>query len=422
MPTASSVLPDGRLVELTYIKSESRTAFAVNGRGTIEITNDIRLADKTLLLPISPTNNLIRHEVLLFAEKPEPYESTEALRKELERFINRYVDLTPAFRAIAVAYAMLTWVYDAFNELPYLRLQGEYGSGKTRALTVLGSLCNKGFFASGASSVSTIFYTLDRFQGTLILDEADFRFSDEKTEIVKILNNGNVRGFPVLRQTVTPQKEFEPRAFTVFGPKIVAMRHSFDDPALESRCITEVMGQRKVRADIPLNLPDAFKNEALHLRNKLLSWRFAMHGTFSIDRTFADEAQTSRTNQVLLPLLAVIHDEDTRQLVRSFVADNERELKADRAQLPEGMLLDVLVDLFVESGRTTIPISEITKMFVERFGKDVDHIITPRYVGSLLRKRLHLSTYKSHGVFVLPSSLQEKVLFLAKRFGIDRAA
>ena len=78
-------------------------------------------------------------------------------------------------------------------------LRGDYGSGKTRALLTIGSLCYKGFFASGASTVSPIFHTLDAFRGTLIFDEADFRFSDERAEIVKILNNGNVSGLPVLR-------------------------------------------------------------------------------------------------------------------------------------------------------------------------------------------------------------------------------
>jgi hypothetical protein len=58
------------------------------------------------------------------------------------------------FRKIATYYILLTWVYDAFNELPYLRLRGDFGSGKTRALIVIGSLCYKSFFASGASTVS----------------------------------------------------------------------------------------------------------------------------------------------------------------------------------------------------------------------------------------------------------------------------
>ena len=36
------------------------------------------------------------------------------------------------------------------------------------------------------SQFRPIFHTLDAFKGTLIFDEADFRFSDEKAEIVKI--------------------------------------------------------------------------------------------------------------------------------------------------------------------------------------------------------------------------------------------
>src|SRR3546814_613772 len=158
--------------------------------------------------------------------------------------------------------------------MPYLRFRGDVGTGKTRALTIIGSLCYKPFFASGASTVSPLFHTLDAFRGTLVIDEADFRFSDEKAEIVKILNNGNVKGLPVLRTMQTDQREFNPRAFQVFGPKIVAARGSFEDRALESRFLTEEMGQRRPRRDIPINLPDAHREEALVLRNKLLLYRF----------------------------------------------------------------------------------------------------------------------------------------------------
>ena len=88
----------------------------------------------------------------------------------------------------------------------------------------MGGICYKPIFASGASTVSPIFHLLDSFKGTLIIDEADFRWSDEKTEIVKLLNNGNVRGMPVLRTRISQEREYNPRAFSVFGPKIVASR------------------------------------------------------------------------------------------------------------------------------------------------------------------------------------------------------
>src|SRR6185503_9020715 len=96
-------------------------------------------------------------------------------------------------------FVLLSWLYDAHYEIPYLRVRGEPGSGKTRFLLTVGSLCYKPIFASGASTVSPLFRMLDMIRGTLILDEADFRFSDERAEVVKILNNGTTRGFPVLR-------------------------------------------------------------------------------------------------------------------------------------------------------------------------------------------------------------------------------
>ena len=89
------------------------------------------------------------------------------------------MDVSPSFEKIATHYVLLSWVYDAFQELPYLRVRGDFGSGKTRALLTIGSLCYKPMFASGASTVSPLFRILDAFRGTLVMDESDFRFSDE---------------------------------------------------------------------------------------------------------------------------------------------------------------------------------------------------------------------------------------------------
>src|SRR6202521_5876763 len=220
---------------MAFQPKQRRTLFAIYSAGRWTLQDAIDLGSDARLVPFSPGNNLIKNEVVLLPSEPMIYGSEEKLVADIQQFIHHYVDLDTSFEKVATYYVILTWLYDAFNELPYLRFRGDYGTGKTRALLILGSLCYKGFFASGASTVSPIFHTLNAFRGTLIFDEADFRFSDEKAEIVKILNNGNSKGFPVLRTRVTPRKEFHPRAFVIFGPKIVGMRRSYDDRALESR-------------------------------------------------------------------------------------------------------------------------------------------------------------------------------------------
>lgn len=143
--------------------------------------------------------------------------------------------------------------------MPYLRVRGDPGSGKTRFLLTVGCLCHERIFASGASTVSPLFRLLDTFRGTLVIDEGDFRLSDEKAEVVKILNNGNGKGFPVLRSEVSRQGEYGLRAYAVFGPNLVATRGYFEDRALESRCLTEEMGRGRLRDDIPINEPNEAK-------------------------------------------------------------------------------------------------------------------------------------------------------------------
>src|SRR5437867_8824352 len=271
--TVSNVSDDGSMLEMLYEPKEKRTGFAVWKDGQCTIEPSIRLPQYRLV-PYSAQNNLITNDVVLLPSEPEDYGSEEELLADIQDFIHRYVDVTPLFEKIASYYVLLTWVYDSFNELPYLRLRGDPGSGKTRFLLTVGSLCYKPIFASGASTVSPLFRILDAFSGTLIIDEGDFRLSDERAEIVKILNNGNAKGFPVLRSEVSGNKEFNPRAYAVFGPKIVATRGPFEDRALESRCLTEEMGQFRLREDIRINLPAEHKEEALRLRNKLLLFRF----------------------------------------------------------------------------------------------------------------------------------------------------
>lgn len=388
--TASAILEDGTIVELTFHPKLRRTVLAIYSAGRWTLQDAIDVGSDTRLVPFSPTNNLIKNDVVMLPSEPSIYGSEEQLVADIQEFIHRHVDFTASFEKVATYYVLLTWLYDAFNELPYLRLRGDYGSGKTRALLTIGSLCYRGFFASGASTVSPIFHTLNAFRGTLIFDEADFRFSDEKAEVVKILNNGNVRGLPVLRTLMNQQREFNPQAFHVFGPKIVATRGSYDDKGLESRFITEEMGSRKLRSDIPINLPESFKDEARELRNKLLLYRFHRRMEVKLDETLIDPKLEPRLNQILVPLLSVVSDESLRSELRSMALDAQLSLVADRGLLVEAQVLEILAELISDTGRSVVPVAEIVTIFIERYGFEYERPITNRWIGSILRKRLNM--------------------------------
>lgn len=418
-PVISAVLEDGSLVEALSRPEEGRTLFCVSSGGEFRYENSAFRGGERLV-PYASGNNLLQNEVIFLPSEPEEYGSEAELVAEIRDFLHRYVDVSPLFETIAAYYVLLSWVYDAFNELPYLRVRGDAGSGKTRFLLTVGSICYKPIFASGASTVSPLFRILDAVRGTLIIDEGDFRFSDERAEIVKILNNGNARGFPVLRSEVSRKGEVNPTAFHVFGPKLVATRGYFQDRALESRCLTEEMGQGQLREEVPINLPPEWKDEALRLRNRLLLFRFRHHGKTKHLEALVDRAVEPRLAQVFTPLLSVVDDEATREELRALARRYHRELIAERGLETEAQVLEVIRDMLPRSETGRLALKDITSWFLDRHGEEYDRKVTVRWIGSLIRKKLQLRTRKSHGNFVIPPEERPKLERLFEKYGVSK--
>jgi hypothetical protein len=417
IPTVSAVLDDGSILETVFRPEEKRTLFVRWNGESAEYLPTIE-AGVSRLVPYSPRNNLLAHEVVLLPSEPEEYGSEAELLSDVRVFIHRYVDISALFEEIASYYVLFTWIYDAFNEVPYLRVRGDYGSGKTRFLQTVGSLCYKPLFASGASTVSPIFRILDSFRGTLVIDEGDFRASDEKAEIVKILNNGNARGFPVLRSEATAKKEFDPRAFAVFGPKLIATRSSFEDKALESRCITEEMGLSRLREDVPINLGDEHKTEALCLRNKLLLFRFRNLKKSHRPDEAVDRTIEPRLSQIFSPLLSIIDDPEARKNLLELARRYNRDLVSDRGMDTEAQVLEVIRDLGASSPNGMVAMKEIASLFIDRHGEEFERKVTPKWIGSLVRRKLNLHPYKSNGVYVVGAAGGPHLQRLYEKFGI----
>lgn len=224
IPSASAVLGDGELVEMVYDPAERRTRFVCGSKDAWRYEESVSFSPTERLVPYSPGNNLIKHNVVLFPSEVEEYGTEAELVSRIRDFVRRHVAVGEDFEEIATYYILFTWVHDAFDEVPYVRVRGGYGSGKTRFLLTVGSLCYKPIFASAASTVSPLFRLLDAFRGTLILDEGDFRYSDEKSEVVKFSITGTRGAFPfsapkspgsaslIPRRTTSSARRSSPRA------------------------------------------------------------------------------------------------------------------------------------------------------------------------------------------------------------------
>jgi len=256
----------------------------------------------------------------------------------------------------------------------------------------------RGFFASGASTVSPIFHTLDNFGGTLVLDEADLRFSDKSADLVKILNNGTVKGMPVLRSVQNRNKEFNPAAFRVYGPKIVAMRGTFKDRALESRFLTEDMGGRTLQEHIPIQLPDSLGSDALSLRNRLLHFRLTNLFSIHADPNRAVAGIDPRLNQMGLSLLSLIDDRNLRDEVAEYLRHRAREMAVERTNTTEARAISAVSDALSESKRPYVPIHEIAARANASATKR--ERLSVRDVGRILRDN-SFELHKSNGTIVV---------------------
>jgi len=335
------VLPDGTIGEMVVDNDER--FFIVGFNGSVRKAYQHDTARVTYL----PTHDSLVGEVVHFASTATPYDSQARLFSEIRAFVNRYLELPADFEEIASLYVLLTWVYEFAPSIPYLRVIGDWGTGKTRFLQVVGAVCFRPIFASGATTPAPIFRILEQFRGTLVLDEADFNDSSSWMELVKLLNNGYRPGMPVLRADKENGKWY-PRSYQVFGPKLIATRFRFKDEALESRCLTSEM-MPLTRDDVPRVLPPAFDTEVSDLRAKLLTFRLA--NLFRLKgKTFGNEllepGLQPRLQEILIPLKAMLNgDRSMIEALAGFVHRLQESLFSKRQESNAGRVLAAIIEL-----------------------------------------------------------------------------
>ena len=341
---ASKELADGTLIEMLLDMEEKKTFLSICKNGQIKKEKSLEI-DGILLKPYPPEKDLFKHKVVLLPSGPKDYESQKELIQHIQSFIHKYLSVSEFFEKIASYYVLFTWIHDDFNELPYLRGLGDYGTGKSRLLQVIGSICYRPIFASGATTVSPIFRILNDFKGTLILDEADFKMSDTTVEIIKILNSGFMKNVPVLRSEGNNKKNYDVKAFRVFGPKIIATRQLYKDTALESRMITEDMNLNFPRPDVPYNIPNSFWDEALEIRNKLLMFRFKNKSKCILNPKLENRKIEPRLNQIAIPLMSIIDDPEMISAIQKQIIEYNEKIKTDRTLNYNYQILDAICEL-----------------------------------------------------------------------------
>lgn len=405
---------EGLVVEEIYKPENSKFLFAVYDGKKVEFKEKVKVGEETYVPLKSP---LIEKNVVLLPSGAEKYQSTATLIDEIKSFIHKYYEYPKVFEDLDPYYVLHTWNYDKFSVTPYRRVLGDYGTGKSRFLRVLGSICYRPIFISSASSIASIYRMIDMLHGTVIIDEADFNFSNFYATIIKILNCGYHRGTPIVKCEL---ETFTPQAFDVYCPKLIASRERYEDPALESRCITHET-DICTREDIPKILPPEFQKEAESLRNKLLLYRLKNYRTPpKLDTELEKLNVEPRLKEIMMPLMAITEGTAVKSSLLQLIVDYQRDIIRERGLSLAKLVLESIGILHKEG--ESLSVGKIAAHVRERLGIEGEYELSARKVGSIIKRDLRLKKRRGtvgNNVPIVVIWEPQKIRRLCMKYGVD---
>lgn len=425
------ICEDGRIAELVINPETGRVEFGIYNPSeddyklASQVTDGHTTYGKSAGVDyICTTGFGAKSGVVFLPTVPLDYGNQGELIREVREFIHSYVELDEAMEAIAAYYVLFTWLFDKFDEVPYLRFFAhDIGCGKSRALETVGTICYRPIFVGGSSTCASLRRMVDSYQGTIVADEQDCKGDqDLTTNYIKILNQGFQRGRPVIVCSMkgddpTPQK------FDVFGPKLIVTRTKFNDDALESRCFTVKM-RKRTRDDIPLNFPrKEFNERALLLRNKLLGYRFDKYHRTEIDRKLQILEISDRLNQIAIPLLSIVESPVEQEKIANHFKDLQKELDEIYADSDAARIVQYLSDQWSDSD-DDILIGDITSCLngTQGYPNLVDlhptEHLTARKVGQIIKDQLGLKKKRKGRGYVVVKDNQ-RLEYLQEKYCVE---
>jgi hypothetical protein len=410
LPTPGRVYPDGGILEQCWDGTKTYYCKFWAWQPDIGQLKFEKCSECSDFLPgcalIPLEDDVLTKGIVLLPSEPMDYGKEVDLLALIQTFIHKWCEVEPEMERLLAGYVLLTWLYEKCPAMPIINIRGGAMTGKTRMLEIMRQVCYRGMRASGCLSFSAMFRTVERWGGTLCINEGDMKNSAETSETIKYLNERYEKGGSVWR---TNPDTFKGEFFTAFGPTVLTTRQPFADNALESRCIIVPMKER-TRTDILLNLPPAFFEEAKDLRNKLLMFRFKNFGKFENDYTLEFEGLSPRMNQILQPLASLakkINDKFFEE-VKGMAFELQQRVVEATSESADGLVVRAALDL-EEHGQSEFTPKEISEAIAENGGEVKSVQVGKRLVALGLK----LKRQGSKRLYSIPESMK---VTLIRRF------
>ena len=297
-------------------------------------------------------NEALRKGIVILPEKSEAGTWKEVFEKA-DALVAKYYDANgkEALVRFLVRVTSTSWLLDKYvpkgldiggmgRFAPIIPIRGASGSGKNRLANILRLLAYRPYFVMSTYRIPSLYRPIDTWRGTLVMDEADFSNTGEKSELIHFLNC-RATGTQISRQDTENPKLTQ--AFQSFGITILTQRRVFDDNATESRAIPFYSEQ--TTRQLPTVEPDEMIREGLDLQNRLLYLRLTHYRDFAIDKTARLDINDQRLIASVLPLLALGYIEPSiLELILANIKEVERLKVEQKATSEDGIMVNLLFE------------------------------------------------------------------------------
>ncbi|WP_192577914.1 DUF3631 domain-containing protein [Francisella sp. LA112445] len=257
------------------------------------------------------------------------------LADQIESIFDRYVFLPEGGNTAITLWIMGTYVFNSFRIFPNLSITSpERRCGKSSTLDLIEALANKSLLTSNITPAA-IFRLIEKYQPTLLIDEADTFVSGRNDDMIGIINSGHAKNRAVIIRTVGDN--YDSKKFSTWSPKVFASIKPLQGTVMD-RSI-EVRLRRKTIHEIVDRLPVNFKDQCLEIRSKLLKWGTDHQDDIRFAKVSLPRIENDRAMDNWHPLFCIAENLDSDWLDKCIKAYKvitfNRDQKTHQIQLLE---------------------------------------------------------------------------------------
>jgi putative DNA primase/helicase len=219
-------------------------AAAIRRLEALGVRGPARLVDAALAGLSAPAADSGTGRMIAFEELepwPDPVDGVQLL-DEIAQTFRRFVVLPEGGAEALALWCVFTHAIDAFDVAPMIILTSPLmRCGKTRTEEIAAGLVRRPLPSSNITPAA-LFRSIEKYAPTLLADEAD-TFVKNNPELAGVLNSGHTRATAFVIRTVGD--DHEPRAFSTWGARMLALIGRVPFATLEDRGIVIKMRRRR---------------------------------------------------------------------------------------------------------------------------------------------------------------------------------